>query len=99
MNARTHQTRQGGFTMVELIVVILILGILSALALPKFINMGSDARAAKLNAIYGSLRAASQMTYAASLVKNSGANATAATGSITTQDGTTIATAYGYPDS
>jgi len=99
MNARKVDVHQAGFTLVELIVVILILGILSALALPKFINMGGDARAAKINAIYGSMRSAAQMVYAESLVHAGGTNATAATGSVAIQGSSTaVTTIYGYPD-
>jgi MSHA pilin protein MshA len=97
MMSRDFPARQAGFTLVELIVVILVLGILSALALPKFINMGGDARTAKINAIYGSVRSASQMVYAESLIHSSGSNATAASGSVPIQGGS-VTTAYGYPD-
>lgn len=55
--------------MVELIVVIVILGILSAVALPKFTNLQGDARIAKLNAARGSVAAAAAMAHGAALAR------------------------------
>lgn len=53
--------RPAGFTLMELVVVIAIIAILAAVALPRLIETQRDARAAKAQAIYGSLRSASAL--------------------------------------
>lgn len=60
--------KKNGFTLIELIIVIIILGVLAVTAAPKFINLSSDAKAASMNAIGGALNSAKDMVYSAALI-------------------------------
>ena len=60
--------RQSGFTLIELVVVIVILGILAATAAPKFMNLQSDARISALNGLKASVKSASAMIYSKAIL-------------------------------
>lgn len=67
----THQ-HQSGFTLIELVIVITIVGILTAVALPRYINLQSQARVAKTQALAGSIKSASALAHASCIVDMAG---------------------------
>ena len=66
--------KQQGFTLIELVMVIVILGVLSAFALPRFADLGTDARKASLSGLSASVRAASNIAHAQYLVSGVDSN-------------------------
>ena len=86
------RSEQSGFTLIELVVVIVILGILAAFAVPKFMGLEDQARVSAMQAINGSLQSAATMAHGIAEATNQ----TGATGTIKV-NGANIAMRFGYP--
>ncbi|MBW8182825.1 prepilin-type N-terminal cleavage/methylation domain-containing protein [Shewanella nanhaiensis] len=84
--------KQNGFTLIELVVVIIILGILAVTAAPKFINLQSDARASTVDGVKAALQGANTLIYSKAAIAGKEADAGA---SITIATGVVVTTDYG----
>lgn len=85
--------RPAGFTLIELITVITILGILSATALPRFVNLRRDSILATTQGLRGALQSAAELGHAKAAI----AGITDQASATLTINGTPISFAYGYP--
>jgi len=85
--------KQGGFTLIELVVVIVILGILAVTAAPRFLNLQDDARTASAEGLRGAMAGAAGIIYGKSAIDGVEAQASASV----TASGQTIDVVFGYP--
>lgn len=85
--------RSAGFTLIELVIVIIILGILAATAVPKFINLQDDAKASAMKGVEAAVHSSANLVFSKAAIDGvetqSGKSVSAA--------GATVAVEYGYP--
>ncbi|PSW07334.1 type II secretion system protein [Photobacterium lipolyticum] len=87
--------KQGGFTLIELVTVIVILGVLAVTAAPKFMNLQSDARKSTLSGMKGAMSAAITQVYGLSALAGTDHEESAKL----LVSGEDVSTVYGYPKS
>ncbi|EKP0278711.1 prepilin-type N-terminal cleavage/methylation domain-containing protein [Aeromonas bestiarum] len=85
--------KQAGFTLIELVIVIIILGILAVTAAPKFLNLQDDARYSAAQGVQAALQSASNLVYSKAVLE--GKETASAATSLTGLSGVQVI--YGYP--
>ncbi|MGY5452040.1 prepilin-type N-terminal cleavage/methylation domain-containing protein [Agarivorans sp. MS3-6] len=88
-------TKQQGFTLIELVIVIIILGILAVTAAPKFLNLSSDARASTMKGLEAAIKGGANLVYSKAAIAGEEANGDA-DAALTDP---AVDVRYGYPDS
>jgi MSHA pilin protein MshA len=84
-------SKSSGFTLIELVVVITILGILAAFAVPKFIALDSQARIATINGLAGSVKSAASLARGMSMATGAA--------NVVVMEGSPVNLVNNYPDS
>jgi len=85
--------KTAGFTLIELVVVLVIVAIMAAAAVPKFIGLQTDARISVIQGVEGALRSAATLVYSKALIDGIEQDATGTVSVITGS----VAVVYGYP--
>ena len=91
INMQKMNKKQAGFTLIELVMVIVILGILSAFALPRFADLTGNARTASIEGLAGALKSAAAIAHAQQLADGTADNANV------TLEGAAVTMIDGYP--
>jgi len=86
--------KQNGFTLIELVIVIIVLGILAATAVPKFINLQDDAKKSAMNGVEAAVHSAANIVYSKSAIDGSEKSDSTVTPAPKVGD---IKLSYGFP--
>lgn len=90
------QSNQAGFTLIELVIVIVILGILAVTAAPKFLDLTGDARISTVEGLAGSVKGGANIIYSKALID--GVASTSDSSESVEVSGETVTLVFGYPD-